>query len=226
MSSTTPHPLVATQPDASDLAPWIARIRPHLESTVQAIVASGRELSAAKEALPHGRWLPLLNELGLSARMAERFIRLAQHPAPANATRVAGLPAAIGTLDVLARLDADTLTQAVKTGEVTPSTTRTQAVRIVQRRAPGKVGGEVIKLRVTSSPLPVAEPRASLTPAFDAVEREHHVLTSRRIWEQPARELLRWLRAGHVEVQSPEAAVLLGDLRSALEDAEVPEQYR
>lgn len=53
---------------APDLAPWVNRIRPRLEAAAQAVVTVGRDLIEAKDALPHGRWLPLLNELGLSAR--------------------------------------------------------------------------------------------------------------------------------------------------------------
>jgi hypothetical protein len=48
----------------------------------------------------------------------------------------------------------------------------------------------------------------------------------RRLWERPARELLHLLRGGRTEVQSPEAAALLGDLRAALEEVEIAERYR
>lgn len=48
--------------------------------------------------------------------------------------------------------------------------------------------------------------------------------TSPTLWERPARELLLFLRGA--KVTSPESAVLLGDLRAALEDVEIPERYR
>jgi hypothetical protein len=116
----------------STVTAWAAKIRPHLTQAVEGIVAAGRELIAAKEALPHGSFGPLLDELGLSATMGRRFMRVAAHPAIANQPRVAGLPAAIGTLDVLARLDEDELTEAIEAGEVTPSTTRGEALALVR----------------------------------------------------------------------------------------------
>jgi len=48
----------------------------------------------------------------------------------------------------------------------------------------------------------------------------------RRLWERPAHELLHLLRGGRTEVQSLEAAGLLGELRAALEEVEIPERYR
>lgn len=48
----------------------------------------------------------------------------------------------------------------------------------------------------------------------------------RRLWEHPARELLHLLRGGRTEVQSPDAAALLAELRVALEEVEIPEHYR
>jgi hypothetical protein len=111
---------------------WANRIRPHLAQAVEGIVAAGRELIDAKDALPHGSFGPLLDELGLSATMARRFMRVAAHPAIANQPRVVGLPAAIGTLDVLARLDEAELTEALEAGDVTPSTTRAEAMALVR----------------------------------------------------------------------------------------------
>ena len=49
---------------------------------------------------------------------------------------------------------------------------------------------------------------------------------SRTLWERPARELLTAIQANRVEIQSTEAVVLLGDLRAALEDVDIPEDFR
>jgi hypothetical protein len=115
---------------------WAARIRPHLVQAVEGIVAAGRELIAAKAELPHGGFGPLLAELELSRTTAQRFMRVAQHPAIANAARVPHLPAAIGTLDVLARLDEDELTGVIEAGEIGPETTRPEAQAVVRRLRP------------------------------------------------------------------------------------------
>jgi hypothetical protein len=120
------------------------------------------------------------------------------------------LPASVTVLDVLARLDAVDLARAVRVGEVTPSTTRVQAVRPVERWGPETTRGTVIALRPDQ--------------AVDAVERDSYQLTSRTLWRQPAKQLLDFLRRGGVEVQSADDVVLLGDLRAALEDVEIPEE--
>jgi hypothetical protein len=157
-----------------DLTPWVEKIKPHLERSVEHIVAAGRELIEAKAALEHGRFGPLLHELGLSAEMARRFMRVAQHPALANRSRVTGLPSAIGTLDVLVRLDPDELDEAIESGDVTPTTTRAEAETVVQERTT-----EPEQVEVT--PAPPVKPEVvkpdELTPAQKAAEtrrqREH-----------------------------------------------------
>jgi hypothetical protein len=96
---------------------------------------------------------------------------------------------------------------------------KVEKLRVRLRDEPGKVPlPSSLRDQLGTTPAPSSgEPVAANRPESR---------TSRRLWEQPARELLRWLHGGVVEVQSSEAAVLLGDLRAALEDVEVPEQYR
>ena len=106
---------------------WAEQIRPHLTQTVESILAAGRELLAAKEALPHGQFGPLLAELDLSEQMARRFMRIAGNPILANRSHVNALPPAIGTLDELTRWEPDELAEAIDSGEVTPATTRAEA---------------------------------------------------------------------------------------------------
>lgn len=114
---------------------WAARIRPHLAQAVEGIVAAGRELIAAKEALPHGQFGPLLASLDLSRQMANRFMRVASNPVLAKCSPVGGLPAAVSVLDTLTQLPDEELEAAIEAGEITPSTTRQQAVSLVKQRA-------------------------------------------------------------------------------------------
>lgn len=111
---------------------WADRIRPHLVGAVENIIAAGRELNEAKEALPHGTFGPLLDELGLSRQMANRFMRVAANQVLSNRPPVGGLPAAVSVLDELTRLDDETLTAAIEAGEVTSSTTRDDARALVE----------------------------------------------------------------------------------------------
>ncbi len=112
---------------------WVDRIRPHLVGAAEGIIAAGRELLAAKETLPHGAFGPLLTELGISPRTAQRLMRAAS--VLADATPVSHPPpASVAVLDVLARLDDDDLAAAIASGAVTASTTRADAVALVQER--------------------------------------------------------------------------------------------
>lgn len=121
---------------------WVDKIRPHLTQAIESIVATGRDLIAAKEELPHGSFGPLLDELGLSPRVAQRFMRIAEHPVIANATPESLLPAALSVLDELARLTENELTEALESGEVTPSTTRVAAKAITKARGKSKGTGK------------------------------------------------------------------------------------
>ena len=107
---------------------WADRIRPHLEQTVSSILAAGRELNQAKASLPHGSFGPLLDELGLSPDMAQRFMRVAKSPVITNAARVQLLPPAIGVLYELTRWeDEHLLRQAIYNGTINQNTTRAEA---------------------------------------------------------------------------------------------------
>jgi hypothetical protein len=120
--------LAIAEADGSDLAPWVERIRPHLERSVESIVAAGRELTEAKAELEHGRFGALLGELGLSRRWAQKYMAAAN---VAIANPGSHLPASVSVLDVLGRLDAEELTEAIDSGKVTPSTTRAEAETVV-----------------------------------------------------------------------------------------------
>lgn len=122
--------------DSTRLAPattseWVGIIRPHLIAAVDHIIEVGRKLNTAKAELPHGQFGPLLDELGLSRQMANRFMRVANNEVLSNRSPVVGLPAAVSVLDVLTQLDDDDLDAAITAGEITASTTRQQASKLV-----------------------------------------------------------------------------------------------
>jgi hypothetical protein len=80
-------------------------------------------------------------------------------------------------------------------------------------------------MRIRDLPKELGEPdHVVLADTLERMETPSLVLT-RRLWERPARDLLHLLRGGRTEVHSPEAAALLGDLRAALEEIEIPERY-
>lgn len=117
--------------ETTEITAWSNKIRPHLVGAVENIIAAGRELEAAKEALPHGQFGPLLEKLGLSDQVAQRFMRIAGNAALTNPSRAKGLPAAVTVLDELTRIPEAELEAAIERGDVTATTTRQQARRLV-----------------------------------------------------------------------------------------------
>jgi hypothetical protein len=76
-----------------DLSP---KIRLHHEAAqtaattaVEHAVEAGRLLTQAKTLIPHGRWLPYLAEIGITARQAQRYMQIERHLP--NATRASHL---------------------------------------------------------------------------------------------------------------------------------------
>src|SRR5687768_11939917 len=118
--------LVTTTVDAG-VEIWAKRIRPHLVAAVEHIIAAGKELIGAKEALPHGEFGTLCESLGLTTRTAQRFMAIARHPVIANATHGSHLPTAWTTLFELSRMPGDDLEQALADGAVTAETSRREA---------------------------------------------------------------------------------------------------
>lgn len=120
---------------------WAARIRPHLTRAVESIVAAGRELAEAKNALPYGEVGPLLAELSLGWRTADRFMAIAAHPILSNSTQWVQFPPSWRTLYELTKVPDERLVEAIETGAITPSTTRSAVQKLiptehVQREVP------------------------------------------------------------------------------------------
>jgi hypothetical protein len=71
------------------------------KTAVLRAIDAGQRLLEAKDALQHGQWLPWLDNLGIPARTAQAYMKLAQLD-PANAQRVAhlGLSQALRAISV------------------------------------------------------------------------------------------------------------------------------
>lgn len=112
------------------------RIRAHLGQAVAGFVAAGRDLVAAKEALPHGEFENWVREqVGISERAARMLMSIAAHPVIADRHHGSDLPPSWRTLYELARLPGPLLEQAIRSGEVTPDLEREQARELVSRYA-------------------------------------------------------------------------------------------
>lgn len=117
----------ALQPAA---AAWADRIRPHLEQAVESILAAGVELVKAKDELPHGQFTPLLADLGMAPRVAQKFMAIARSAVLGNATLGSHLPTGLTVLYELTRVPDEALEAAIESGEVNPSTTRAEAAAL------------------------------------------------------------------------------------------------
>jgi len=98
---------------ASALAPrteWAARICAAYGRSIEAILDVGRELIAAKEALPHGEFQSMIRrDLPFGERMAQMYMRVARHRVLSNAKYTSHLPPSISTLYELSKLEPDEL---------------------------------------------------------------------------------------------------------------------
>lgn len=97
------------------------------QNAVESIVETGRRLIEAKERVGHGRWLDTVALLPFSDRTAQALMQIGRHPDLSNPQHVAGLPAAWGTLAVLAQLPEGEIPRRIEAGEITPELDRSTA---------------------------------------------------------------------------------------------------
>ena len=64
----------------------------------ESILEIGKRLIAAKDKLPHGEWLPWLERVGMSKRLAQRFMQLAREWSNASTLTHLGMSKALALL--------------------------------------------------------------------------------------------------------------------------------
>jgi hypothetical protein len=116
------------------VAYWHDRIRPNIEAgnaaavvAIERWVLAGRDLIEAKSSVAHGQWLPLLERLGISTQDANRLASIASNPLLANSRRGGNLPSGVNVLAELAKVEPTILEDAIESGTVTTTTTKTEA---------------------------------------------------------------------------------------------------
>ena len=62
----------------------LVSIRAHARSAAMEVLEIGRDLQDAKAKCTHGDWLPFLNDVGISARTAENYMRLSAEISPSS----------------------------------------------------------------------------------------------------------------------------------------------
>ncbi len=128
---------VALETTGTDRSGWARRIGAAWGSVLENVLATGRTLVEAKEALPHGEFEAMVAaDLPFSARSARMLMTIAQDGRLLNRKHVSVLPPSWGTLYELTKLDDQTFEAAVETGAIRPDMERKDAalLRTAERR--------------------------------------------------------------------------------------------
>lgn len=123
--------------DAAPRSQWAERVRKAWGSALESIFATGRELIAAKEELPRGEFLAMIEaDLPFSRLTAERLMRVARDPRLTKGSHAILLPPSWYTLFELSLLDDGSFDRAIEAGEIRPDMERKDAERLrtAQRR--------------------------------------------------------------------------------------------
>lgn len=120
--------LLAPTPDSP--AEWAQRISAAYRQCVEDFIETGRLLIAAKEALPHGEFTPMIEtQLPFGERTAQRLMAIAEHPWLSNPTHASLLPADWTAVYELSRLTPEALQARVADGTIRPDMARGEAIK-------------------------------------------------------------------------------------------------
>jgi N6-adenosine-specific RNA methylase IME4 len=115
---------------ANARAAWAARIAGAWRKSVEAVLESGRLLSDAKAALPHGAFIEMIrHDLPFKRSTAFRLMAIAADPRLANGAHVQHLPPHWGTLYELHKLTDQQFEAKLSTGEIHPEMLRRHVAR-------------------------------------------------------------------------------------------------
>lgn len=128
---------------------WAEVIKGDLGRAVEGIVSAGRNLIAAKADVAHGEWLPMLREIGIKPREAQRYMEIAERLKSAN---FAHLPTSPTALLELSRLDPDDIDHGIETGRIRPDMTIREAREYAQPEPPANVNPATGEIHDTPPP--------------------------------------------------------------------------
>jgi len=122
---------------------WADRIRGHLRSSVESVIAAGRDLVEAKAELGDAGIRSVADAVGIDKSTVNYLIRVAENPVLSAHTDA--LPASVRALGELTRLDPEELEDAIEGGVVHPKLTVKDAQALVRdagRVIEGALGGD------------------------------------------------------------------------------------
>jgi hypothetical protein len=152
------------QPD-EDVAGWVDIISKSIGNAAGWMIQTGDELTKAKKALGHGRWLEMFKpgRLGFSERTAQMLMAIARHPSLRKAQNLSHLPPSTTALCELAHGDSQVVQQGIDEGEIHPEMTAKEAKAFVLKHK-----GAVAKARRA----PVFDPAKRLARLTRVIEKE------------------------------------------------------
>lgn len=139
--SATPA-ISATIPEA-EIVELVAQIEGAWDKTIQDFIEVGRLLKRAKDKLGT-TYEQLVRRLPFSSSQAGNFVRISEHCVLSDPANWNALPKALNTLYHLSRLDASYVQEAIRSGDISPDTTLSQAKALVSRQIK-TVGGHQAK---------------------------------------------------------------------------------
>ena len=99
---------------------WAEVIKDDLGRAVEGIVSAGKHLIAAKADVEHGKWLPMLKEIGIGEDMAGRLMRIGRNEALSNSASLRNLPTATMALYELSGMPPKDIEEGIESGAITP----------------------------------------------------------------------------------------------------------
>jgi hypothetical protein len=125
---------------------WANTINGHLKTSVESILAMGRDLIAAKKQVGHGPWLTMFpgrpdsvaKPLGFHESTARRLMIIVAHKELTNRAHVHVLPPSWGTLYELTKVPEPTLRKALTNGSIRPDMERREVASLRGRASQGK----------------------------------------------------------------------------------------
>lgn len=101
-----------------DASEWVEVIKDDLGRAVEGIVSAGKHLIAAKADVEHGKWLPMLKEIGISSGYAGKLMRISRQFA--NSSYESNLPNNVTVLYELSGLPPEEVESGIESGAITP----------------------------------------------------------------------------------------------------------
>lgn len=112
---------------------WAERINARWQTSLTAILETGRLIADAKEALPHGEFEGMVQtKLRFSSSTARRLMIIAEDPRLSNRAHVHALPPHWGTLYELTKLDDRTFKARIRDGTIRPDMERKDVAQFVK----------------------------------------------------------------------------------------------